>query len=114
MGRDFLRCNKFLPSSRFNVCHDVLVHYDAVKNVLEEKTVNYTNLSEIQNYEITFTQSFDDYEFFNAENLVDAFLLNAKNRIDRSRGDFFIKCGFSLENIQPSPIEDEQPIRNSR
>lgn len=39
--------------------------------------------------------------------LVDDFLLNVKNRIGRSSNDFHIKCGFSLENIQPSPIENE-------
>ena len=44
--------------------------------------------------------------FFNAEKLVDKFLLNVKNRVGRSNSDFFIKCGFSLENIQPLPIEN--------
>ena len=41
-------------------------------------------------------------------------MLNVKNKVARSNVDFFIKCGFSLENIQPSPIENEQPIKNSR
>ena len=52
--------------------------------------------------------------FYNAEKLVDEFLLNVKNKVARSKVDFFIKCGFSLEDIQPSPIENEQPIKNSR
>ena len=51
---------------------------------------------------------------FNSEKLADEFLLNVKNRVERSNSDFSIKCGFPLENIQPSPIENEQPIRNSR
>ena len=55
-----------------------------------------------------------DYGFYNAEKLVDDFLLNVKNRGGRSDNDFFIKCGFSLENIQPSPFENEQPDKNSR
>lgn len=55
-----------------------------------------------------------NYEFFNAEKLIDDFLLNVKNRIGRSSNDFLIKCVFSLENIEPSPIENEQPIKNSR
>ena len=50
----------------------------------------------------------------NTEKLADKFLLNVKNRVGRSNSDFFIKCGFPLENIQPSPIENEQPIKNSR
>lgn len=48
-----------------------------------------------------------NYEFFNAEKLLDDILLNVKNRIGRSSNDFLIKCGSSLENI-----EHEQP--NSR
>ena len=61
-----------------------------------------------------FTQHFDSYDFFNTEKLVDEFLLNVKNRVGRSSSDFFIKCEFSLENIQPSHIEKEHAIRNSR
>ena len=42
--------------------------------------------------------------------MVDDFLLNVKNRIKRSDIDFIIMCGFSLENIQPSLFENEEPI----
>ena len=40
--------------------------------------------------------------------------MNIKNRAGKFNSDFFIKCGFSFENIQPLPIENEQPIKNSR
>ena len=36
-----LRCNEFLPISHFKTNHDFLVHYDAGRNVFEEKSVNY-------------------------------------------------------------------------
>ena len=85
-----------------------------VKNVLGEKPVNYTNLGEIRKYEITFAQHSRDYDFYNAEKLVDDFLLNVKNRVGRSDNDFFIKNDFSLENIQPFPFKNEQSIQNSR
>ena len=104
----------FLPSSRFKVYHDFLVHYDAGKNVFKEKPINYRNFGKIWKYKITFTQHSDDYDFFNAEKLVDKFSLNVKNRVARSNSDFFIKCGFSSENIQLLPIENKQLIRNSR
>ena len=65
-------------------------------------------------YEITFPQHLHDYDFYNAEKLADNFLLNVKNRVGRSDNDFFIKCGYSLENIQPPPFKNEQPIKNSR
>ena len=41
-------------------------------------------------------------------------MLNVKNKVERSDNDFFVRCGFSLENIRLSPIENEQPIKNSR
>ena len=42
------------------------------------------------------------------------FCLMPKNKVARSNVDFFIKCDFSLDNIQPSLIENKQPIKNSR
>ena len=73
-----------------------------------------TNLGNIRNYEITFDQHLHDYDFYNAEKLVEDFLLNVKNKVGRSDNDVFIRCGFSSKNIQPSSIENEQPIKNSR
>ena len=46
--------------------------------------------------------------------MIDDFLLNVKNRIKRTEhSDFIIKCGFSLEKVQQSPLENEEPIVNS-
>ena len=43
------------------------------------------------------------------------FLLNVKSRIRRSTEDgFIIKCGFSIENVRPSPFENEASIVNFR
>lgn len=42
------------------------------------------------------------------------FLLNVKNRVKRPHGEFIIKCGFFLENVQSSPFENEEPIVNLR
>ena len=55
-----------------------------------------------------------DYDFYDLEKLVEDFLLNVKNRVGKTNKDFLMKCSFSLENIQPSPFENEQPIKNSR
>ena len=65
-GKKCLRCNEFLPSSRFKVYHDFLAHYDAGKNAFEEKPVNYTNLAVIRKYEITFAQHSHDYNFYDS------------------------------------------------
>ena len=105
-GKRCLRCNEFLPSSCLKVNLDFLVQCDIGRNVFEEKPVNYTNFGEIQKYEITFTQHSHDYDFYNVKKLVDDFLLNVKNRIGRSSSNFYIKCGFSLENIQRLLLTD--------
>ena len=77
--------------------------------------MNYTRLGKEQKYEIMFAQHSQDYDFHNLEKLVDDFLLNVKSRIRRSaEGDFIVKCGFSLENVQRSPFENEVGIVNSR
>ena len=99
-GKRCLRCNEFLPSSRFRVNLDFLVQCDVGRKVFEGKPVNYTNFGVTWKYEITFTQHSHDYDFYNAKKSVDDFLLNVKNIIGRSSSNFFIKCGFSVENIQ--------------
>ena len=97
-GKKCLRCSEFLPSSHFKTNNDFFVHYDTGRNVFEEKPVNYINFSEIRKYEITFDQYLHDYDFYNAEKLVEYFLLNVKNEVGRSDNNFFIRCSFSLEN----------------
>lgn len=65
-GKKCLRCNDFLPRSRFKVNHDFLSHYNDDKNAFEEKSVNYTNLGYIQKCEITCAEYCHDYDFFNS------------------------------------------------
>ena len=113
-GKNCIRCNEFLANSQSKIVYDFLTHYDAGKDVFEEKPFNYTVLGELRKYEITFERHSHDYYFYNAEKLVDEFLSNVKNIVLRPNVDFFIKCGFSLENIQPSPVENDAPIKNSR
>ena len=64
-----------------------MVHYDAGKTAFEGKPLTYTTLGEIRKYEIAFPQHSLDYDFYNAEKLVDEFLLNLKNRVTRSSVD---------------------------
>ena len=52
--------------------------------------------------------------FFNSEKLGDEFLLSVKSKIFRSNTDFYIRCGFSLENMQEPLTDDDEPLTNSR
>ena len=60
------------------------MHYGAGWDAFQETPVNYTNLQEIQKYEITFAQHSQDYDFSDSEKLGDDFLLNVKSSIRRS------------------------------
>ena len=113
-GKRCLRCQEFLPTSKFKINRDFLKHYENGKNVIEEKPVHVTNIGTVRKFEITFQEHSSIYDFCNSEALVDEFLLNAKNRIERSNADFFIRCGFSLMNIQVELTDDDQPLKNSR
>ena len=113
--RKCLRCDGFLLNHRFKVNHDFLLDYGEGRDAFKEIPLNYMRLGKIKKYEITFAQDSQDYDFYNSEKLVDHFLLNVKSRIRLSpEGDFIIQFGFSLENVQPSPFENEAPIVNSR
>ena len=110
-----MRCDEFLLNHGFKVNHDFLVHYGAGRDAFEKKPLNYTHPGEIENYEITFVQHLQDYDFYTSEKLVSNFLFNVKYRIRRSaEDDFIIKCVFFLENEQPSPFENEVLIVNFR
>ena len=91
-------------------------HCEAGKNIIEEKPLTVTSIGYINKYEIIYQNHSSNYDFYNSESLVDDFLLNVKNKIERSDIDFFMlmRCGFSLENIQPSLEDYDQPLKSSR
>ena len=113
-GGRCVRCNEFLSTTKFKTFHDFLKHYEAGKNVIEEKPLTVTSIGNIKKYEINYQNHSSDYDFYNSESLVDEFLLNVKNRIEKSDVDFFICCGFSLENMQPSLEDYDQPLKSLR
>ena len=55
----------------------------------------------------------DFYNFFNSEEVVNNFLRNVKYKFEPG-GTKWIKCSFTIENIQQSPYQDLKPIIKSR
>ena len=109
-----MRCNEFSPMTKFKFYHGFLKHYSSGKNVIEEKLLTVTSIGNVTKFEISYQEHSGHYDFYNSECLVDEFLFNVKTRIQRSDTDFLVRCGFSLENIQP-PIGDyDQPLKVSR
>ena len=52
-GKRCVRCQEFLPTSKFKIYHDFVKHYENGKNVFEENPVNITNINTIRMFEIT-------------------------------------------------------------
>ena len=115
-GKKCIRCKEFLPTVKSKRYHDFIKHYELGKDAIqsENKPVSIITVGPIKIYEIRFEQHSADYDFFNSEEVVDDFLFKVKNRIVRSDRDFIIRCGFSLQNIQPSPEGFDQPLKSSR
>ena len=99
--RRCLRCDEFIPTTKFKLYHDFLKHYSDGKNVIEEKAVLVSNIGKITKFKISYEKHSSYYDFYNSESIVNEFLFNVKNKIQRSDVDFLIRSGFSLENIQP-------------
>ena len=46
-GKRCVRCQEFSPTSKFEINLDFLKHYENGKNVIEEKSVNITNIGTV-------------------------------------------------------------------
>ena len=111
-----MKCNEFIPTANFKRSHDFLKHYkDGKELVSDEKPISIVDIgSSIRKYEINFSEHSSFYDFFDSANLVDDFLSNVKRKIKRSNEYFLIRCGFSLENIQPVLDNYNEPLKNTR
>ena len=115
-GEKCLKCNEFIPTVNFKRSHDFLKHYkDGKELVSDEKPISIVDIgSSIRKYEINFSEHSSFYDFFDSASLVDDFLSNVKRKIKRSNEYFLIRCGFSLENIQPVLDNYNEPLKNTR
>ena len=114
-GKRCLHCEEFIPTTKFKSSHDFLKHYDKGKKfAVEKKPIFVKKIGNINKYEINYHYHSSFYDFYDALNLVEEFLFNVKNRIKRSNEDFLVRCGFSLENIQPVLDQYKEPLKNSR
>ena len=77
-GKICLRCQQYLPRSRFKIYHNFLKHYNDGETVVDNKPITVTEIGAVKKYEITFQEHFDSYDLFNPEKLVDEFLLSEK------------------------------------
>ena len=89
-------------------------HYDKGKDIpFEDKPIEILRLPGLTIYSIEFKKHQDFYDFFFSEKVVDDFLRNVKYKF-KPGGKKWIKCSFTLENIQNLPYQYLKPINNSR
>ena len=109
-----VRCDEFLTTDKHKSVHNFLQHYDEGKNIpFEDKPIDILRFNGLTIYSVEFQKHKDFYNFFNSEEVVDDFLRNVKYKF-KPGGKKWIKCSFTIENIQQSPYQDLRPIINSR
>ena len=113
-GRRCVRCEEFIRTTKFKLFHDFLKHYSEGKNIVEEKPLIVTKIGKITKFGINDQNHSSFYDFHNSESVVNEFLFNVTNKIQRSNVEFLIRSGFSLENIQSALNEYNEPLKNSR
>ena len=109
-GRRCVRCDEFISTMKFKLYQIFLKHYSDGKNVIEEKPVIVTKITK---FEINYQNHSSFYDFYNLESIVDKFLFNVKNKIQKSNVEFLIRSGFSLENIQSALDDYNKPLKSS-
>ena len=109
-----LRCDQFLVADKHKAVHNFLKHYDDGKTIpLEEKPLDILKLHALTTYSIEFRKHQNLYHFCNSELRVDDFLRNVKHQF-KAGSKKWIKCSFTIENIQKSLYQGLQPILNTR
>ena len=110
-------CNEFVFLNKAD--HDFLKHYergidfDGNGDDLD-KPVTITNAGGIRKLEISFKEHSSYYDFFDSVAVVDSFLAQVKNLVQRYDNDVLIRAGFSIENIQQALDNYSEPLVQTR
>ena len=111
-------CNEFVFSNKTD--HDFLKHYergigfDGYADDDVDKPVTITNAGGIRKLEITFKEHSSYYDFFDSVAVVDSFLAQIKNLVQRYDNDVLIRAGFSIENVQQALVNYSEPLVQTR
>ena len=111
-------CNDFVFLNKAD--HDFLKHYkrgigfgsDGDADL--DKPVTVTNAGGIRKLEITFKEHSSYYDFFDSVAVVDSFLAQIKNLVQRYDNDVLIRADFSIENVQQALDNYSEPLVQTR
>ena len=113
-------CNEFVFMNKAD--HDFLKHYERAigfgsddnNDADLDKPVTVTNAGGIRKLEITFKEHSSYYDFFDSVAVVDSFLAQIKNLVQRYDNDVLIRAGFSIENVQQALDNYLEPLVQTR
>ena len=111
-------CNEFVFLNKAD--HDFLKHYErgiefnGDGDADFDKPVTITNAGGIRKLEISFKEHSSYYDFFDSVAVVDSFLAQVKNLVQRYDNDVLIRAGFSIENIQQALDNYSEPLVQTR
>ena len=112
--RQWIRCDEFLTTNKHKAVHNFLKHYEDGKSIpFEKKPVDVLRLPTLTIYSIEYSKYKDFYNFYNSEDCLDDFLRNVKFRL-KSGCKKWIKCSFTIDNIQNASYQGFRPILYSR
>ena len=117
-GRKCKYCDEFVFSNKVN--HDFLKHYDKGLSIDFDgdgdldKPINVTQIGDVKKFEITFKEHSSYYDFFDSVAVVDNFLAQVKNVMQRYENDVLLRAGFSIENIQQALDNYSEPLIQTR
>ena len=118
-GRKCTYCDEFVFSNKVN--HDFLKHYEKGLSIdfdddngNLDKPINITNVGGVKKFEITFKEHSSFYDFFDSVAVVDNFLAQVKNVMQRYENDVLLRAGFSIENVQQALNNYSEPLVQTR
>ena len=115
-GRKCKDCNQFVFSNKVN--HDFLKHYNKGLSIDFDrdldKPLSKIKVGDIVKYEIPFKEHSSDYNFYDPTAVIDSFLAQVKNAMQRYENDVLVRAGFSIENIQQALDNYSEPLVHTR
>ena len=111
-------CDEFVFLNKAK--HDFMKHYQkgfgGGDNDADfaDKPVTIVNVGDVKKIEITFKEHSSYYDFFDSVAVVDSFLAQVKNLVQRYDNDVLIRAGFSIENVQQALDNYSEPLVQTR
>ena len=116
-GRKCNYCKEFVFLNKTNP--DFLKHYEKGLSIDFDsgdldKPIDITNAGGVKKFQISFKEHSSFYDFFDSVAVVDSFLAQVKNVMQRYENDVLLRAGFCIENVQQALDNYSEPLFQTR